>query len=487
MDAPLLPLYMQLADRMARSIRSGTLKRGERLPSVRDLAGQHGVSLSTAVQAYRWLEDARLIEARPRSGYFVAARPPRLPEPRVSRPDTSSRMVQLDQLGVQVMALSQDPSFVSFGAACPGPELFDQDRVRRAMARAVMRHRDLLCTYPLGPGMEEARRAVARHALGLGCVLDPDEVVLTSSCMEAISLCLRTVCKPGDVVALESPTYYGFLEILQSLHLRALEIPTHPRHGMSLDALQLAFETQQVKAVLTVPTLSNPLGASMPVAERRRLAAMLARHDVALIEDVLYNDLSEQEDKRRAVKSFDTTGHVMICGSFSKTIAPGLRLGWVEAGRWGQVLRRTKAVQSGGQTSVLELALADLLTQAGGGAALRHLRATIAARVDQARQMIAESFPKGTRVSDPAGGFILWVELPDGLDTALLYEACLAEHIIIAPGMMFSASPRFRNCVRLGVGGHWGEAHPRALRRIGALAKALSMAPSNAPDDELAA
>ena len=256
---------------------------------------------------------------------------------------------------------------------------------------------------------------------------------------------------------------------------------------MSLDALQLAFETQQVKAVLTVPTLSNPLGASMPLAERRRLAAMLARHDVALIEDVLYNDLSEQEDKRRAVKSFDTTGHVMICGSFSKTIAPGLRLGWVEAGRWGQVLRRTKAVQSGGQTSVLELALADLLTQAGGGAALRHLRATIAARVDQARQMIAESFPKGTRVSDPAGGFILWVELPDGLDTALLYEACLAEHIIIAPGMMFSASPRFRNCVRLGVGGHWGEAHPRALRRIGALAKALSMAPSNAPDDELAA
>ena len=162
MDAPLLPLYMQLADRMARSIRAGTLKRGERLPSVRELAGQHGVSLSTAVQAYRWREDARLIEARPRSGYFVAARPPRLPEPRVSRPDTASRMVQLDQLGAQVMALSQDPAFISFGAACPGPELFDQDRVRRAMARAVMRHRELLCTYPIGPGMEEARRAVAR-------------------------------------------------------------------------------------------------------------------------------------------------------------------------------------------------------------------------------------------------------------------------------------------------------------------------------------
>ncbi|MET0207855.1 MAG: PLP-dependent aminotransferase family protein, partial [Burkholderiaceae bacterium] len=456
-----------------RSVRAGTLKRGERLPSVRDLASQHGVSMSTAVQAYRWLEDARLIEARPRSGYFVAARPPRLPEPQASRPGTVSRRVRLDELGAQVMALSQDPTFISFGAACPGPELFDQDRVRRAVARSVMRHRELLCTYPVGPGMEEARRAVARHALGLGCVLQPDDVVLTHSCMEAISLCLRTVCKPGDVVALESPTYYGFLEILQNLHLRALEIPTHPRHGMSLDALQLAFETQSVKAVLTVPTLSNPLGACMPVPERRRLAQMLAQHDVALIEDVLYNDLAEQEDKRRAIKSFDTTGHVMICGSFSKTIAPGLRLGWVEAGQWSKALRQTKAVQSGSQTAVLELALADLLTQSGNGAALRQLRATVASRVDLARQLIAESFPKGTRVSDPAGGFILWAELPQGLDSTALYEACLAERIVIAPGSMFSASPRFRHCVRLGVGGKWGAEHPRALQRVGALAREM--------------
>jgi DNA-binding transcriptional MocR family regulator len=314
---------------------------------------------------------------------------------------------------------------------------------------------------------------VARHALGLGCVLQPDEVVMTNSCLEAISLCLRSVCKPGDVVALESPTYYGFLEILQSLHLRALEIPTHPRHGMSLEALQLALETQPVKAVLSVPTLSNPLGASMPVADRRRLAAMVAHHDIALIEDVLYNDLCEQEDKRRAVKSFDTTGHVMICGSFSKTIAPGLRLGWVEAGRWGQALRRTKAAQSGGQSGVIELALADLLTQAGGGAALRQLRATIATRVDEARQLISESFPRGTRVSDPAGGFILWLELPETLDSALLYEACLAERIVIAPGLMFSASPRFRHCIRLGVGGQWQEAQREALRRVGRLAQQL--------------
>jgi DNA-binding transcriptional MocR family regulator len=464
------PLYLQIAERLARAIRAGTLKRGERLASVRELASQQAVSPSTAVQALRWLEDARLIVAKPRSGYFVASRPAALPEPQLSRARPRSRVVQLDELGQEVLRHSAVPGLISFGAACPEPELFDQDRVRRAFTRVVQRQRDLLCTYPLGPGREEVRRAVARYALGLGCELQAADLVMTNSCMEAITLCLKAVTKPGDVVALESPTYFGFLEILQSLHLRALEIPTHPRHGMSLDALQLALDTQVIKAVLVVPTLSNPMGSCMPLAERKRLAQMVAHHDIALIEDVIYNDLAEQEDKRRAVRSFDSSGHVMVCGSFSKTMAPGLRLGWVDGGRWAQAIHKIQSVQVGAQTAVVELALADLLNQAGAAAALRQLRANLARRVDEARGLIAASFPKGTRVSDPGGGFILWVELPSGLDAVALYEACMAENICIAPGSMFSASPRFRHCLRLSVGGRWGNEHPQALCRIGALA-----------------
>ncbi len=464
------PLYLQIAERLARAIRAGTLKRGERLPSVRELASQQSVSASTAVQALRWLEDARLIEAKPRSGYFVAKRPGALPEPQSSRPGPRSRVVQLDELGQEVLCQSAVPGLISFGAACPEPDLFDQDRVRRALTRVVQRHRELLCTYPLGPGREEVRRAVARYALGLGCELQADNLVMTNSCMEAITLCLKAVTKPGDVVALESPTYFGFLEILHSLHLRALEIPTHPRHGMSLDALQLALDTQTIKAVLVVPTLSNPMGSCMPVAERKRLAQMAARHELAVIEDVIYNDLAEQEDKRRAVRSFDSSGLVMVCGSFSKTMAPGLRLGWVDGGRWAHAIHKIQSAQSGAQTPVVELALADLLNQACAAAALRQLRATLARRGDEARSLIAGSFPTGTRVSDPGGGFILWLELPAGLDAVLLYQACMAENICFAPGSMFSASPRFRHCLRLSVGGRWGSEHPQALCRIGTLA-----------------
>lgn len=467
-------LYLQLAQTIANAIRAGTLAAGERVPSVREMARQEGVSLSTVIQAYRSLEDAHLIEARPRSGYFVAARPPGLPQPETSRPPADSMSVDVSSVTTQVMRLATDPRYISFGAACPSAELFSQDRVRRAVSRATQRNRQSLCNYPLGVGEESLRRAIARHGLRMGCQLDARDVVVTNGCIEAITLCLRAVTQPGDIVALESPTYFGFLTILESLHLRALEIPTHPRTGVSLDALQLALDTQPVKAVLIVPTLSNPMGATLSLDDRARLAAMMSRHNVPLIEDVLYNDLAEHDDMRRAVKSFDTTGHVMMCGSFSKTVAPGIRLGWVEAGRWGAKVAALKAATSGAQTAMLELAMADLLTQPGTEASYRQLRATVAVRVDDARGIIAQSFPPGTRVTDPPGGFILWVELPSDVDSFELFRRCLAECIVFAPGTMFSATDRYRHCIRLGVGGRWDNAQREALRRIGEIASEMA-------------
>jgi DNA-binding transcriptional MocR family regulator len=466
-------LYLKIADAMARQIRTGTLPRGERIPSVRLLASQHGVSQSTVVQAYRTLEDARLIEARPRSGYFVAARPPQLPEPETSRPPKRSVNVGRNAVAARMTSLAHDPDHVSFGAACPDAALFDEERVRRAVSRAVQRHRGTLCQYPFGAGDEALRRAVARHVLRMGCHIDADDIVITSSCLEAITLCLRSVTQPGDTVALESPTYYGFLQILEHLGLRALEIPTHPRTGISLDALQLALDTQPVKALVVVPTLSNPLGASMPVPERKRLAQMLARHKLPMIEDVLYNDLCEDEDRRRAVQSFDTAGQVMLCGSFSKTIAPGLRLGWVAAPAWTDHLQRLKAATSGSETVMLQRALADLLTQTGIEAGYRALRSVVNARMDEARRLVSRHFPKGTRMTAPPGGFILWLELPSGIDTNVLFEACLDERICIAPGSVFTTSGRFNHCMRLGLGGKWGAAERKALARVGELACGL--------------
>lgn len=477
-DAP--ALYLQIAEQLAQLIRNGTLARGEKLPSVRELARQHAVAQTTVVQAYHWLEDARLVTARPRSGFFVAARPVSLPEPSTPRALRRPREVSVDWLGQRVLGRAQPQDMVSFSSGTPGPELFNPDRVRRAVVRAAQRHRHLLCTYPTTTGHEDARRALARYAVGLGCSLNPENIVITGGCMDSIALCLRAATQPGDVVALESPTHFSFLEVLQGLHLKALEIPTHPRNGLSLDALQLALDTQPVKAVMVVPTLSNPLGSCMPQAERKRLAQMASRRGLAVIEDAIYNDLAEGDDMRRTVKSYDTTGHVMLCDSFSKTLAPGLRLGWLEAGRWTEALRGIKELQEGGQSAVLELALADLITQAGHAAAMRQLRAAVAARVDEARRVIAAHFPPGTRVSDPPGGLLMWLELPRPLDAVQLHQACLEQKILIAPGTVFSTSGRFRNCLRMGVGGDWSPAHLQALRTVGEMATHLLQQPPQA-------
>jgi DNA-binding transcriptional MocR family regulator len=431
------------------------------------------VSTSTVLQAYRHLEDRRVIEARPRSGYFVAkpARP--VPVPAITRPPSASVAVDVHSLAETVLAAAVDPGCVSFGAACPSGDLFPLGRVRQALSRAARRHEASLGRYPFATGNDTLRQAISRRALAMGCQLDHSQILVTNGCLESISLCLRAVTQPGDVVALESPTHFGFLQILQSLGLRAFEVPTDPRRGISLAALELALDTQPIKAVLATPTLSNPLGATMSGIDKRRLAELLETRGIPLIEDAIYNDLFGADERRRAVKSFDRSGNVMICSSFSKTVAPGIRLGWVDAGRWAPVVRTLKAVLSGGQTELLELAMADLLSQPAYEPTLRRLRNTIAQRVTRARQIIGASFPKGTSVTNPAGGFILWVELPEQVDALELFRACLDQHICIGPGPMFTATQRYRHCVRLGVGGRWGEADERALREVGRIATAM--------------
>lgn len=465
--------YQQLADSIVDLIRAGTLAVGDKLPSVRVLARRYGVSVSTAVQAYRWLEDAQWVHARPRAGYYVSRRAAVIPQPIPATAALRPCHVVLPAMATSVVAMTHDPSIISFGAACPSHELFDNDRIRRTVNRTVQRHRRLLTHYPIGPGQIELRRAIARYAANLGCALDPERVLITSGALEAIATALRATTQPGDVVALESPCYFGFLEILQALHLKALEIPCDASTGLCLSALEQALRSQPVRAVIAVPTLSNPSGSCMPQSERRRLASIVAKYDIPLIEDVVYNDFVDEEELRRTVKAYDTTGHVIICGSFSKSVAPGIRLGWIEPGRWRDQVLRLRMATSSGQSPIVEIALAELLNQPGNEKAHQRLRRQVRQRMDFARQAIVDSFPAGTRVSNPPGGFMLWLQLPDGLDSQELYRACLAEGICIAPGGLFTAGQAFESFLRLGVGGHWRDAERQALSRVGTIAAAL--------------
>ncbi len=467
------PLYAQIGQRMAHLIGERVFKPGQKLPSVRDVASQNGVSISTAVQAFHWLEERHLVAAKPKAGYFVTPRSKGPALPAMSRPPRHSLVVERASRS-ELIAIQDSENVVSFGGACPkDPVLFDEERVRIAVNRATRSHRFTLVEYNDASGTQALREAVARRALHLGCQLSAEDIVITTSCLNALALCLRAVTQPGDVVALESPTHFGFLDLLESLNLRALEIPTHPKEGLSLAALQLALDTQPVKAVLSVPTLSNPLGAVMRHADKRALVELLAARQVPLIEDVVFNDLMASDARRKAAKSFDADGWVMVCGSFSKTVAPGIRLGWVEAGRWTESVTRLKRVLGGPTSAVLEHALADLLTQSSHEARMRKLSAHMKNRISEARKLTSECFPRGTRVSSPSAGYTLWVELPEPIDTMQLFRECRAVGIVFGPGALFSASDRFNHCLRLSFSGAWTDVERQALVRIGDLAKHL--------------
>ncbi len=470
-----MPLYLSLAERLADLASSGSLRPGARLPSVRALSEQHGVSISTAVQAYRTLEDRGVIEARPKSGFFVR-RPRSLPPlPATTRPPPRPVTVEVKAIADAVYDLLGEPGYVSFGAAAASESLYANERVRRALARSARREVDALGRYATSLGAVELRQAISRRALNLGCELDHRDVVITNGCTESVALCLRAVTRPGDIVAIESPTYFGFLRALQALGLRAVEIPMQPRSGLSLEALEVALDTQPIKAVVAVPTVSNPIGSVMPGASKKRLAELLQRRGVPLIEDVICNELAPTEEARRAVRAFDRSGNVMLCGSFGKTLAPGLRgIGWVHAGRWSREVANLKRSLSGAGSAVVERAVAELLTHGGYDQSLRQLRRHFAEQVGAARQIIGAAFPSGTKVTDPSGGYVLWVELPKAVDAVELYRRCIEQGIIVVPGPLFTTSTRYRNALRLNAGAPWTADLEQGLRTVGLLAREIA-------------
>ena len=466
-----VPLYEEIAGQFRQLIACGTLRSGERVPSVRRLARQRRVSISTVLQAYRVLENERAIEARPQSGYFVCSsrrRPPA--EPAMSRAGSKPTEVRVSELSMQVMNLmsaARDPELIRFGAALPSPELLPSAALNRAMAAAGRRRKDAGNGYEMAPGSLPLRLQIARRALESSAVLSADDLVTTCGGTEALALCLRAVARPGDTIAIESPTYFGILAAIESLGMKALEIPTHPRDGVSLEALAMALDSHPVKACLFVLNFNNPLGCCMPDENKQRLVRLLAEREIPLIEDDTYGEIAFAPQRPKTAKAFDRDGLVLLCDSFSKTLAPGYRVGWVAPGRFKDRVLHLKMVSSLANATLPELAIADFLANGGYDHHLRKLRRHYAGKATLMTLAIGEHFPAGTKVTRPAGGQVLWVELPEAVNSMELFHRALREKISIAPGPIFSPKQRFRNFVRLNFGNPWNAATEDALRRLG--------------------
>lgn len=467
---PDLLRYEKLAGELAGMIASGVLGHGDRLPSVRRLSRERRLSVTTVVQALRQLEDRGLVEARPQSGYFVRRARLASAEPTARSTPEAPMPVDISQRLVRVLQAGMRPGVAPLAAALPAPELLPVAALQRLYAGVARRHPGLLDGGNHFHMDEPALvRQLVRRSLAWGGPLAGEEIVITNSCTEALGLCLRTVTRPGDTVAVESPAYYLMLQLLETLGLKALEIPTDPRHGMSVEALELATRDGGIAACLLVPNASNPLGSVMPDEKKRQLAALTATRGVAVIEDDIYGDLHFGDQRPWPIKAFDQAGNVMLCSSFSKILTPALRIGFVAAGRYRSAVALQKTITSGGTNPVTQLVLAEYLESSAYERHLRQLRRCYERQVDSMQAAVCRHFPPGTRIAQPQGGFVLWVELPGEVDTMRLFERAIGENLAYIPGELFSASGMYRNCLRLNCGNPHTPEIDDAVRRLGLL------------------
>ncbi|HTC53687.1 MAG TPA: PLP-dependent aminotransferase family protein [Steroidobacteraceae bacterium] len=459
-------LYERLAGDLETLIRDGTLSAGARAPSIRALCRERAISPATVVRAYELLEARGVLESRARSGFFVTGGAPAPPHPPQAR---LSERVEVSQLVFQILEATRQRDCVPLGSAFPSPELFPLRQLGRHLAFVAQKLDPWSTVEDLPPGSLMLRRQIAqRYRLG-GAEVAPEEIIITAGGLEALNLALQVVTAPNDIVAIESPSFYGCLQAIERSGRQAVEIPTTPEHGLDLEVLERTLRDVPVKACWFMTTFHNPLGTSMPAASKERLVRMLAARQIPLIEDNVYAELYFERERPRITKVWDQAGWVLDCGSFAKTLAPGYRLGWVAAGRFAAAVRQSKITTSLATSIPIQAAISRYLETGVYDRHLAKLRRTLQRQQTQLVAALEMYFPPRCRWLCPAGGYQLWVQLPEGADALELHARALEHNISVAPGPIFSARREFARALRLNYGHPWTAETERAIKVLGKL------------------
>lgn len=470
-------LYRQVIDLIAENIDSGTLLPGDRLPSLRKMSKTAGVSVPTVRQAYIELERQRRIESRPQSGFYVRHRAAN----DIVLPTKTDAMTPAPLRCRSLMERVYDgvnrPDLVPLGIANPCMAKPAAKTLHRSMKRVMARAEERSLGYASTLGEPSLRRQIAYHYLDtVGAQLEPDQICITNGGQEALLLALMAVASQGDVIAVETPTYHGMLELIDSLGMLAVEVETCPEEGVTLAALQRTLEEYPVKACMFSTTLGNPLGVTMPEKDRLRLVNLLEEHDVALIEDDVYGDLRFDGTRPVPAQFLGNTLRVLTCGSFSKTAAPGYRIGWVATRQYIDEIARLKRAFSCSSGFLQQLTLADFLASGDYSRHLKALRPVLQRNAERMSALVAEHFPDETRTSRPVGGSVLWLELPKTVDAEKLFDDAIDAGISTAPGHIFSPCACYTNFIRLSFGHPWSDKTEAAMKWLGERVHELSAA-----------
>jgi len=467
-------LYMQVADGLEKMISEEVLKIGDKLPSVRLLSDKYGISMGTAFQAYYHLEGRGLIESRPKSGYYVRFNHNRFPDlPNLVTPEAVSHDVSVKEMIASIYTDIVATGITNFALAVPDASLLPGAKLNKSVVYALRNTKDNCMDYEHTQGNVELRKQITKLAFNWGGNVKPDEVIVTSGCLEAISLCLKAVTSPGDTVAIESPTYFGIYQAIESLGLKVVEISTDPMNGVDLEHLQKSIKKFSIKACVFIPNFNNPLGSCMPDENKKKLVEIITKHNIPLIEDDIYGELYFGKTRPKNCKYYDTKGLVMYCSSLSKSLSPGYRIGWVIPGKFFDTVKQLKRIQNISGPTLTQAAMAHYLKYGRYEFHLKNLRKSLHTQSLRYVQAIIKYFPPDTKVSRPHGGFILWLELNKKVNAFKLRTEAMKHHISIVPGKIFSAGNNYGNCIRICFGKPWNDDMDYGLMMLGKLIKKM--------------
>lgn len=467
-------LYLQVAIGLEKMIADDVLKIGDKLPSVRLLSEEYGISMGTAFQAYYHLEGKGLIESRPKSGYYVRFNHRRFPElPKVVQPDPLSHEVSVKEMITSIYGDIVAPNVTNFAIAVPDPSILPIAKLNKSMIHAVRNSKDSGVYYEHTQGSLDLRKQIARLSFNWGGKIKPDEILITTGCLEAVTMCLKAVTKHGDTVAVESPNYFGIFQAIETMGLKVVEISSSPVTGLDLDCLQQAIKKYPIKACVVIPNFNNPLGGCMPDENKKKLVEIITKKNIPLIEDDIYGELYFGKNRPRTCKYYDTKGLVMHCTSLSKSLAPGYRVGWTIPGKFLDEVKQIKRIHNISSPTLTQAAIAHFLQHGRYEYHLKNIRKSLHTQCLRYVQAIIDYFPADTKVSRPHGGFVLWVELNKKVNTFKLRAEAMKHDISIVPGKIFSACSCYNNCIRISFGKPWDKKSDEGLLELGKMVKKM--------------
>jgi DNA-binding transcriptional MocR family regulator len=467
-------LYSQIVSRIEKQIRQNVLKTGDKLPSVRHLSQEQNISISTAYKAYVELENMGMIEARPKSGYYVkfsAAQLSRVPG--VKPPIKKITQTSVTEMIAMVYQNMDEDTVLRLSRSNPPLNLIPLAKLNKSMMEAIRKSPSGNINYENLQGNVSLRKQIAKNAFNWGGNITEDDVVTTQGCMEALVFCLRAITQPGDTVAIESPCYFGIFNVMLSLNLNVLEIPVDPKTGLDIDYLKQAMDKVDIKVCLFVPNFSNPVGALMPDERKQELVALLTERQIPLIEDDIYGEIYFGKSRPRNCKSYDKEGWVILCSSVSKSLAPGYRVGWCIPGRFKDQIINIKMMHTITSATPTQAAIGHFFETGRYDLHMRNLRKALYTQCLKYIQGIATYFPADTKISRPQGGYALWIELGKNVNAFELYQAAMAHNISIAPGQIFSTDARFTNFIRISFGLPYDDVLENSFKILGDLVKGM--------------